>query len=293
MIVKIPQIPTPGETILGGEFTTAAGGKGANQAVAAARCGGRVKLVANVGTDSFGSQAITNFQADGIDTTHVFQDAGAPSGIALIMVSEAGENSIAVAPGANHRLSPANIDELRSIIHEASILLIQLEIPLETVEKAIEIAHKHKVKTILNPAPACKLSDALLAQVSIITPNESEAALLTGIQVHNEPDAIEAGKQLIQRGVGIAIITLGAQGAMLVNADGAQKVSTYSLNPIDTTAAGDTFNGALAVALSEGKNLLQAVQFANAAAALSVTRMGAQPSVPQRSEVEQLLNTQL
>ncbi len=292
MIVKVPDIPAPGETILGGEFTTASGGKGANQAVAAARCGGQVKFVANVGRDSFGKQAIENFQADGIDTTHVFEDADAPSGIALIMVSEAGENSIAVALGANDHLNPAAINQLEATISQATILLIQLEIPLATVEKAVDIAHKHGVKVILNPAPAQALSDELLSKVSIITPNESEAMLLTGIEVIGGDSAIESGRALIQRGVDTAIITLGSEGAMIVTADSQQKVPTYPVKAVDTTAAGDTFNGALAVALSEGMALPDAVQFANAAAALSVTRMGAQPSVPQRREVETLLNNQ-
>jgi ribokinase len=292
MIVQAHHIPRPGETILGGTFNTAAGGKGANQAVACARAGGKVTFVARVGRDMFGEQALQGFRQDGIDVTYVKQDDTAPSGVALIMVDEQGENSIAVASGANGKLSIQDVQDAASVIQQAGIVLMQLEIPLATIEATAELATKNGVQVILNPAPAQPLSDALLQQISLLTPNETEAEMLIGICVSNEDSAQAAAQALIAKGVNSVIVTLGAAGAYVHSDAFTGMVSGFKVNTVDTTAAGDTFNGTLAVALAEGQSLEQAVTFANAAAALSVTRLGAQPSAPDRESVEALLAEQ-
>jgi ribokinase len=291
MILQMDHIPRPGETLLGGEFSMAAGGKGANQAVAAARAGGSVTFLARVGNDMFGQQAIEGFRNDGINVQHVISDPDAPSGVALIFVADDGENSIGVASGANAQLSPADIQRASETIAQADVLVMQLETPLPTVQAAAEIAAAHGVRVILNPAPAQPLSDELISLVSVLTPNESEAELLTGIEVADENRAVLAADQLRSKGVATAIVTLGSQGAMVASDDFSGPVSAFDVKPVDTTAAGDVFNGALAVALSEGETLELAVKFASAAAALSVTRLGAQPSAPARKEIERLLTS--
>ncbi|MEM7511119.1 MAG: ribokinase [Bacteroidota bacterium] len=289
MILKLGRIPAPGETLLGGEFQMAAGGKGANQAVAAARAGAKVHFVACVGKDVFGEQAIQGFQKDGINTQFVFQEEGPASGVALIFVSEEGENSIGVASGANARLLPQNIDAAISAIEEADLVLLQLETPMETIAHAIEMAHKLGKKIILNPAPAQALSTDILSKVDILTPNETEAALLTGMPVNSTQDAEEAARKLSEMGVKEVIITLGKEGALHYDGKKAKLIPGFAVDAQDTTAAGDTFNGSLSVALTEGKSMEEAIRFAHAASALSVTRMGAQPSVPYRKEIEDFL----
>ena len=289
MIIKLDRIPQRGETILGGEFTTAAGGKGANQAVAAARAGGDVTFVARVGRDMFGEKAVLGFVQDGINVDYICRDPAAPSGVALIFVAKDGENSIAVAGGANGRLSPAEVKKAKQILAGASAVLMQLETPLKTVQAAAELAARAKVAVILNPAPARALPDELLKQVSILTPNESEAELLTGIAVTDEATAAKAAEKLRARGVGTVILTLGARGAFVATASTKELVPGFRVKAVDSTAAGDVFNGALAVALGEGRPLLEAVRFANAAAAISVTRLGAQPSAPDRQEIQRML----
>jgi ribokinase len=290
MILKLDRIPRPGETVLGGEFVTAAGGKGANQAVAAARAGGAVTLVARVGHDMFGEQAIAGLLENGINVDHVYFDSS-PSGVALIFVGSDGENSIGVGSGANARLSPADVAKAKGPIATADAVILQLETPLETVEAAAELAEAAGALVILNPAPAQDLPDSLLSKVSIITPNEIEAELLTGIAVNSDAACSRAADLLLDRGVKNVIITLGSRGAFVATPTARQLVSGFKVGQVDTTAAGDTFNGALAVALAEGIPLLEAVRFANAAAAISVTRMGAQPSVPNRNEIESLMET--
>ena len=288
MIIKLARIPRPGETILGGEFVTAAGGKGANQAVAAARAGGRVSFIARVGQDVFGDQAVAGFGKDRIDVEHVVRDKAAPSGVALIFVARDGENSIAVASGANGRLSPADVKKARKLIASAAVLVMQLETPLATVQAAAETAAKAGVSVILNPAPAQPLPDELLRLVSILTPNETEAELLTGIKVDDEVSAGQTADRLLARGVQTVIITLGQRGAFVATEGLRKLIRGFQMQAVDTTAAGDVFNGALAVALAEGQTLEQSVRFANAAAAISVTRLGAQPSAPKRKEIDQL-----
>jgi ribokinase len=288
MIIKLDRIPRPGETILGGEFVTAPGGKGANQAVAAARAGGRVSLVARVGHDVFGDQAVAGFIKDRIDVEHVSRDKRAPSGVALIFVAKDGENSIAVASGANHTLSPSDVKKARALIASSSAVVIQLETPLETVQAAAEVAATAGVTVILNPAPAQPLSNELLRLVSVLTPNETEAEMLTDIKVVDEPSAGQAADRLLSRGVQTVIITLGHRGAFAATPGLRKLIPGFRMTAIDTTAAGDVFNGALSVALAEDQGLGEAIRFANAAAAISVTRMGAQPSAPKRKEIEQL-----
>jgi ribokinase len=290
MIIKVPRIPRPGETVLGGQFSMAAGGKGANQAVAAARAGGKVQLIARVGADLFGEEAIQAFERDAIDVRCITRDDEAPSGIALIFVGEGGENSIAVAAGANANLTPAYVDKFSRQISEAGTLLMQLETPLETVLRASEIAVASGRRIILNPAPARQVPAELLSRVSILTPNETEAEVLTGIPISDNNSAGAAATFLLDQGVGVVIITLGARGALVATREKREWVSGYSVKALDTTAAGDVFNGALAVALCENEPLGGAVRFAHAGAAISVTRLGAQPSIPNRKEIEEFLS---
>jgi ribokinase len=289
LIVRVPRIPRAGETVLGGEFMTAAGGKGANQAVGAARSGGNVAFIARVGADSFGDRAIACLAKDGIDVSGVSRDRLAPSGIALIFVARDGENSIAVAGGANATLSAAHVKKAAGLIRSAALLVAQLETPLGTVMAAASVAAKAGVRVILNPAPAQPLPNRLLRLISILTPNETEAEFLTGIKVTDEAAAARACAKLRTRGVGAVILTLGARGAYLSDAAGQELVPGFKVKAVDSTAAGDIFNGALSVALAEGRSLRDAVRFANAAAALSVTRRGAQPSAPHRAEIERFL----
>ncbi len=290
MIVQTPYIPRPGETILGGTFNTAAGGKGANQAVSCARAGGCVTLVARVGKDMFGEQAVQGFCAHGINVDHVGQDPAAPSGVALIIVDEQGENSIAVASGANGNLSVADVEAAQGAISSAGIVLMQLEVPLATVEAGARMARAQGARVILNPAPAQALSDALLQDVTMLTPNETEARMLTGVEVRDEAGAQKAAEILIEKGVDSVIITLGAAGAYVHASDFQGMVPGFEVDPVDTTAAGDTFNGTLAAGLAEGMPLQPAVLFAHAAAALSVTKLGAQPSAPDRKTIDQFLS---
>lgn len=287
MIIKLDRIPKPGETRLGGEFITAPGGKGANQAVAAARAGGDVALVARVGQDMFGERAVAGFVEQGINVDYVRFDKS-PSGVALIFVAEDGENSIGVGSGANAKLSPADVRKARRAIADADAVIMQLESPLDAIQAAAELAATRQKLVILNPAPAQSLPESLLRNVSILTPNEIEAQLLTGVKVDGPASCARAADILLRKGVGAVIITLGSQGAFLASPDVRELVPGFSAKAIDTTAAGDVFNGALAVALAEGMPLIDAVRFANAAGAIAVTRMGAQPSAPTRKEIDKL-----
>ena len=289
MVIRVPRIPRAGETLLGGEFLTAAGGKGANQAVGAARSGGKVALIARVGRDIFGDQAIAGLRRDGIDVSCVFRDKLTPSGVALIFVAKDGENSIAVAGGANAKLSPADVKKAARVIRSAALLVAQLETPLATVTAAVDVAVKAGVPIILNPAPARPLPNSLLERITFLTPNETEAELLTGIKVTDEAAAAKACSTLRSRGVGTVILTLGSRGAFLADLDGQRLVPGFKVKTVDSTAAGDVFNGALGVALAEGRTVPDAVRFANAAAALSVTRLGAQPSAPTRADIEKFI----
>lgn len=285
MVIKTTRLPLPGETILGGDFLMNPGGKGANQAVAAARLNGEVVLVAKTGEDVFGSLAKKLFQSENLNTDYLFSDPDYPSGIALITVDDHAENCIVVAPGANAQLLRVDIDLAREAVVNSEIILMQLEIPLDTVIYTAEMAFKSGIKVILNPAPALQLPDELLKMLYMITPNETEAELLTGIHVIDLYSAEIAARLLLDKGVQIVVVTLGSKGALLVTENSADLIPACSVTAVDTTAAGDCFNGALAVAISEGETLIDAVAFANKAASVSVTRMGAQASAPYRNEL--------
>jgi ribokinase len=289
MILRVARVPRPGETLLGGEFSIAPGGKGANQAVAAARAGGSVAFVARLGRDSLGNEALAGFKREGMTLSHVVRDPSHPSGVALIFVGSDGENSIGVAGGANSQLSPSDIAAARNLIAGARVLLVQLEIPLRTVVAAANIASRAGIEVILNPAPAQPLPDSLLRKVTLLTPNETEASMLTGIRVDDVPSATRAARALQLRGARNVIVTLGAQGALVAAGAVAKWVPGFAMKAVDTTAAGDVFSGALAVRLAEDCPLFEAVRFAHAAAAISVTRVGAQPSIPTRKEINALL----
>jgi len=285
MVVKCKKLPTPGETILGGIFMMNPGGKGANQAVAAARLNGNVTFVTKTGFDLFGEQAMHIFDAEGIETKFIIRDKINPSGIALIAVDENGENSIVVAPGSNAALSAYDIDDAVYGDDPSDVFLLQLEIPVSTVEFVAQKVAQRGNRVILNPAPARQLSNDLLSSLYLITPNEVEAELLTGIPVTDTLSAEKAARWIMRKGVRNVIITMGAAGAFLLSENISKLVSVVPVKPVDTTAAGDVFNGALAVAISEGRELEDAVKFANSAAAISVTRMGAQASAPYRKEI--------
>ena len=295
LIIKVPEIPRPGETLLGGEFQTFQGGKGANQAVAAARGGGDVVFIASVGGDTYGEESIKGYKLDNINTEDIKICKKIPSGVAMITISDSGENAITVASGANAELKPEDLDEAEEAFHEAEYMLVQLETPLDTVQKAVEISAEFETKVILNPAPAAELPDEIISQVDIITPNETEAERLTGVTVSNELDAAKAADILHKRGVKTVIITMGALGAFLSDRITGVKnlVPGFKVDPVDTTGAGDVFNGQLAVALAEGLPLKDAIRQANAAAALSVQKLGAQSSIPRREETDYFLEEQL
>jgi ribokinase len=289
MVIKTEHLPAPGETILGGSFFMNAGGKGANQAVAAARLNGNVSFIVKVGNDVFGKQAIELFGNENINTEYIFIDDKNPSGVALITVDAKGENCIAVAQGANAFLSPEDISNAIQVLEQADIILVQLEIPIDTIEYIAAIAAQKRIPLILNPAPAFKLSDDVLSKVSVITPNETEAQLLTGIRVMDIESAKLAAALLNRKGIGTVIITMGAEGALLYQNEKYTLIPSLKVDAVDTTAAGDIFNGALTVAISEKHNVVDAIKFANCAAAISVTRLGAQASAPRRNEVELLM----
>jgi ribokinase len=289
MVTKTERLPSPGETVLGKTFLMAAGGKGANQAVAAARMGGEVVFIAKVGDDIFGKQAVKLFEQEGIDTSFIATDPVNPSGVALITVDARAENCIVVASGANANLLPDDLSKAEEKIKNASLILMQLEIPLQTVEYVAEIASIKNIPLVLNPAPACALSDELLSRIYIITPNQKEAEMLSGIAISDKTSAENAAKALAARGVKVVLITLGEKGALLLDNGVFHWIPSPTVKPLDTTAAGDVFCGALVAALAEGKPVKDAASFACVAAALSVTKMGAQSSVPTRKEVENLV----
>lgn len=288
MVVKTDYLPRPGETVIGGTFLMNAGGKGANQAVAAAKAGGDVSFIAKVGNDIFGRQAIEQFQRENVKATFVTVDSDSPSGVALISVDQQGENCIVVAPGANNELSIHDVEGALASISAPAIVLLQLEIPIETVEYAIKRCSEKGLSIILNPAPAQQLSADTFEHLHIITPNESESELLTGVAIKDLASAKEAGEKLYNMGVQHIVITLGSKGAYLHNKDTSELIPSPLVTASDTTAAGDCFNGALAVALAEGKSMGDAISFACKAAAISVTRMGAQSSLPYRKEVDEV-----
>lgn len=289
MVVTTARFPKPGETVLGSSFGMYPGGKGANQAVAAARLGGRVALLTKLGRDPFQERLLASLERDGVDAAHILIDEEASHGIALITVEDAGQNEIVVVPGSNMNLTEDDVIARRSALDCAACVLLQLEIPIETVVRAATLAHAGGARVLLNPAPATALPDALLEVVDVLTPNESEIELLTGHTVTDRKTAIDAAHVLTDRGVRHVILTLGRRGALHVTADDARSYAAYRVDAVDATAAGDAFNGALALRMSQGEDLAAAVPFANAVAACSVMRMGAQASMPTSADVEAFL----
>ncbi len=289
LVVKSARIPVPGETILGGDFLMVPGGKGANQAVAAAKLGARVHFVARLGNDLFGRKSLENFRLGGLDATYVSLTSDAPSGVALITVDEAGNNAIVVAPGANARLSPDDVRRAEAEIRSAGAVVAQLEVPLATVQCAAEIACKAGVPFLLNPAPAQPLDESLLSKAAVLTPNESEAQILTGIEVVDEDSARKAARKLLDAGAKAVIVTMGARGFLLAEDGATEFVPAMKVKAVDATAAGDAFMGSLAVGLAQGQSLREAALFANRVAAFSVTRLGAQTSMPTRQELDEFI----
>lgn len=287
MVVKSNRLPVPGETILGGTFMMNPGGKGANQAVAAARLGGNVTFITKTGNDLFGRQSVELYNDENINTDYIFSDSNLPSGVALITVDNHGENCIVVASGANGTLSPKDVKEADKTIASAEILLMQLEIPMQTVEYGAKVAKENGVKVILNPAPAQSLSNELLKNIYMLIPNETEAEIISGIKVIDWESAKKAADAICSKGVDTVVITMGSRGALLKEGDQYHEIPALKLEAVDTTAAGDTFCGAISVAISEGLNLVDAIKFANKCSAVTVTRMGAQASIPHRREVSQ------
>ncbi len=288
MVISMDHLPLPGETLIGGEFFMNSGGKGANQAVAAARLGGNVSFIAKVGNDPFGKRALEQYRAEGIDVKHILTDPVQPSGVALIMVDAQGENSIAVASGANAHLTTKDLDNAKEILSRADIVLMQLETPITTVEHAANVAKRSGAKVILNPAPAQPLPESLLQNLYILIANETEAEFISGTQITDMDSVARAADILCDKGVEKVVITLGSRGAFVKERGNYHQIPGLKVKAVDATAAGDTFCGALCVALAEGKNLTEAVTFANRCAAVTVTRMGAQSSLPYRSEIEEV-----
>jgi len=286
MVIKTDHLPRIGETVLGGTFFMNPGGKGANQAVAIARLGGQITFICKTGNDVFGQQSHQLFQEEGINISYVFSDTERPSGVALITVDANGENCIVVASGANAHLTPKNIATAEEAIDESDFVLMQLEIPIETVEFVAKKAAEKNKKVILNPAPVCPLSKELLQNLYAITPNETETELMTGIKITDECSAKKAAERIVESGVDNVVITLGSKGAFVYGKGICKMVPAFKVQAQDTTAAGDIFNGALVVALAENRSMLDAVRFACKAAAISVTRTGAQSSAPYRNEVD-------
>jgi len=290
LVVKSTRIPAVGETILGGDFIMVPGGKGANQAVAAAKLGAEVYFIAKLGSDIFAEHSLANFRKEQVNTKYVIQTDEAPSGVALIMVDDEGNNSIVVAPGANQKLLPADVKKAESDIASCGAVVAQLEVPLETIEFAAKMANDLKVPFVLDPAPAQELEAELLEMVDVLTPNETEAQILTGVEVTDEDSARTAATTLLERGVKAVILTLGGKGFFLADRDESRYVSAQKVDAVDSTAAGDAFTGSLAAGMAEGKTLLDAALFANYVAALSVTKMGAQSSMPTLQEVKNFMS---
>lgn len=291
LVLRTPRMPLLGETISGSGFRRVGGGKGANQAIAAARQGAAVRFVGAVGDDDFGRSALADLHANGVDTSLVLVAPDAATGVAGIFVDAQGANSIVLAPGANHVLSVAQVEAAAGAIASSSYLVCQLETPLDSVVRAIEIAHGAGVKVVFNPAPAGPLPERLLPMVDYLVVNETEAAQLSGLRVDSPADAAQAARALRQCGAGAVLLTMGEAGVAVCDAAGDCLVPAVKVQPVDTTAAGDTFVGALTVALAQGKPLLAATREAQCAAALAVTRVGAQTSIPTRAELQQFIES--
>jgi ribokinase len=291
LVIRSPHIPQPGETIIGSDFETIPGGKGANQAVAAARLGGQVSMVGRVGDDAFADALLDNLASAGVDSSFVQRDERAASGVALIVVDDNGENIIVVASGANMQLTEADVESAEQVIAASDVLILQLEVPLPVVTRAAQIAQAHQVTVVLNPAPARELPPDLLKLVDVLVPNESETALLTGLPIDSQVELEKAADNLLSSGIRSVVITLGGRGAFLASTNYKSKIyEAFSIQPVDTTAAGDAFVAGLAVNYGAGKTLPDAIRWGNAAGAMAALRFGAQSSLPTRKEVFELLN---
>lgn len=290
LVIKAESIPKPGETISGGTFYRAYGGKGANQAVTVARLGEECYFVGRIGNDIFGGELKQNLIKNGVNIDYLVEDRDNPTGIAFIMVDKNGENSIIVAPGANRFLSQEDVTRSLPIMSKAKILLTQLEIPIDTVAFSLELAKRYKITTILNPAPAREIDPYILSFADIVTPNESELKFLTGIEPQEEKDIIIAGEKLLEYGTKTVIVTLGSKGAMIIEKDLRLHIPAIKVSPVDTTGAGDVFNGTLAVRLANGDSIANAVRYAVVSAGISVTRRGAQDSIPTLEEVNKFIS---
>lgn len=290
-IIKGQRLPLVGETVTDGAFFKTFGGKGANQALAASRAGGKVTFVSCVGNDPEAKELIQNFSAEGINTQFMFLDEKQPTGAALIMLDKDGNNYLSVAPGANYSLMPHHVDEFADSIQNADFILLQMEIPMDTTEKIIQTAYELKKKVVFNAAPFRTFNTEILKMISILIVNETEAASITGLEILTETDLGKNVEALLAFGVKTVIITLGANGALVADDDNIRFVPAFKVQAMDTTAAGDTFCGNLAVALAQGKSLPDSVSFASAASAICVTRLGAQPSIPYQHETVRFLDS--
>ena len=289
-LIKSDKLPSFGETVTGGVFMQNFGGKGANQAVGAARAGGDVTFVTCLGEDLYAEELLRSFKKDGIDTKYVFKDRESATGSALIMLDKEGNNYLAVAPGSNYKLTPAHIDQALDVFLEAEMIVMQMELAPLTTYHVFELAKKYHKKVLFNLAPAMPFNKDVLKQVYAFVVNEVEASMVTGLTVETDDEIRNAARALLALGPPVVVITLGSNGSFIATADFSQYVPSYKVKAVDTTAAGDVYCGSLAVALVEGKTLTEAVRFAGAAAAISVTRLGAQPSAPRREEIEDFMS---
>lgn len=285
LVVNVDTMPKPGQTLLGGNFKEVPGGKGANQAVAMARLEGNISMIGKVGNDSFGKTLIEALNDDNVNTNHV-HIANCSTGVAFITVDKNAQNAIVVAPGANFQLNKDDIDKNIDCIKNSDIVVIQLETPLETVKYALQVAKDLNKYTILNPAPAVKLDDEIIKNVDLLTPNETELEIISELKIENEDDIIKAASKVIEKGVKELIVTLGSKGSLYINEERSFFKSAYKVEAVDTTAAGDSFTGALAVALSNNKTMEEAMDFASKVGALSVMKEGAQSSLPTLKDVD-------
>ena len=292
LVVRTIHLPGDGETIIGENFSRYPGGKGANQAVSAARLGASVTMAGKVGSDDFGDEAVATLQNEKINTDYMLRDKHTSTGVGSVTLDGSGENRIIVVPGANLEFDLKDLDKIKSLIRQSSIVIFQLEMDIHMTEAAIDYAHQQAVPVILNPAPARELNDQVLKQVTYLTPNETEAELLSGIKIRSIDDAKQAGKVLLNKGVNTVIITLAKEGALIINQDMIEHVPGFSVKTVDSVAAGDSFNGALAAGIVKGQDLVEAVKYANAVGAITVTKSGAIPSLPNTEEVEAFMASQ-
>lgn len=293
LVAKAERRPQKGESLLGTEFGMFPGGKGANQAVQCAKLGAEVWMAGRVGNDFFGDSLINNLNKEGVNTKYLIKDKTTTTAVGCIVIDKGGDNSIVMVPQANMKNTKSDVDRIKNILNKFDVLILQLEIPLEVVIYSAKLARKNNLKIILNPAPGREIPDILIKNCDILTPNETEAEILTGVKIKNLEDVKSAGKKLLERGAKYVIITLGEKGALYCTKEETSLISPFKVKAVDTTAAGDAFNGGLAVAIAKGKDIKEGIKLANAAGALSATKMGAQPSLPSKRELEKFLGVKI